>query len=939
MPSVIEKTESSEVSLSRIALITAVASCHLGSVPGVFAQRTKAVIGEPFGVAHVSLPLPADADSTFLQSNGLEIADANGRVHYPAISTGRLGELAERFLGTDERPLPSRLDISFLFTGTEPFEVTVYTPEPRQILVSPMRRRGRAHRVSLAAWWRAYHAQLRAQQSRGDYPPLVETYLAEMLAGRLGLQPPLLSRMQEVPKSELQQTADLLLGSEALRLATIRDMMRSGGGAAELADIPVPEAINWQPHDFPGERVLGGEHVPGGRPLIDVEPIAMHVPGECFYVRFGSFDNYVWMDHLKDDYGGRLGQMVTLRGHNTKLDEKVQYQLALKQTAMKELLGPQVISDVALIGRDLYLREGAALGMLFEATGSAALKASFDQDRTAALEAEMKNGATLETVTVGGREVSFLSTPDNRLRSFYAVDGDYHLVTTSRAIVERFFEAGAGQGALGTSGEFQHAREVLPFSREDTVFAYFSTAFFHALLSPQYQVGLSRRLQQVAREELVQLAGLAAAAEGKPHGTVQDLVEGRFLPNHGRRFEELPADRLRGNADGPAIDGPRFPADHTEPPDIVPGKAGGFADPIPDVPLAALTRTEAAEFERAAAFFQSQWRQMDPLMVGIKRFALPGERMERVVIDGNISPLVEEKYGWILSLVGPPTDVTIQSNPADVVTLQMSLQGGTRWPNIAAHHLFLGVQDTPVGNDLIPTGRMSLLRLLKTTPGFLGAWPKLGLLDLLPVAPPPDVAGFSPLPLGLWRWQGNGFSALSFHHDVLADAAAHLQPVPTENPAQIRLRVGDLSHSQLANWVMSMDYSRALQTSLGNARLLHTLSQQLRVPREQTLDLANSLLDTELVCTLGGTYALHQENGVAHWRSTAWPSDDRQHDGGRLPADYQSPLLEWFRGASVDFTKLGNELVLHAEVDMERKEREPQLKLPMFNLFKQQTAE
>ncbi len=921
------KMELPKVSLSRIALVIAVVSCHLGPVSGAVAQRTKAIVGEPFGVAHVSLPLPADPGSTFLQSNGLEIADPTGRVHYPAISTGRLGELAEKFLGTDELPLPGRLEISFLFTGTEPFEITILTPEPQQVLVSPKQRRGRAYRASLAAWWRAYHAQLRAQQARGDYPPLVETYLTEMLGARLRLQPPLLSRVQEDTKSELQQTVDLLLGSEDLRLATIRDMMRGGGDKTEPADIPVPEPINWQPHEFPGER-----------PLSDIEPIALHVPAECFYVRFGSFENYIWMDHLKDDYGGRLGQMVTLRGHNAKLDEKVQDQLALKQSEMKELLGPQVISDVALIGRDLYLREGAALGMLFEAKGTAALKASFHQDRIAALAAEMESGATLETITVGGHEVSFLSTPDNRLRSFYAIDGDYHLVTTSRAIVERFFEAGAGNGALGTSAEFQHARQVMPLAREDTVFAYFSTAFFHSLLSPEYQIGLARRLRQAARTELVRLAGLAAAAEGKPHGTLQDLVEGRFLPNRILPFQEQPAAPFprqadAGNGQDRLIGGPRFPSDHAKPPGTVAGKAGGFADPIPDAPLTALTRTEAADFQQAAAYFQSQWQQMDPLMVGIKRYALPGERMERVVIDGNISPLVEEKYGWLLSLVGPPTEVTIQSNPADVVTLQMSLQGGTRWPNIAAHHLFLGVQDTPVGGNLIPTGRLSLLRLLKTTPGFLGAWPQLGLLDLLPFAPPPDVAGFSPLPLGLWRWQGDGFSVLSFHHDVLADAAAHLQPVPTENRAQIRLRVSDLSHSQLAGWVTSMNYSRAYQTSLGNARLLHTLSQQLRVPREQALDLANSLLGTELVCTLGGSYALYEENDVTYWRSTAWP------EGDRVPADYQAPLLGWFRGASIDFTKFDNELVLHAEIDMQRKERAPQLKLPTFNLFKRKAAE
>jgi len=41
----------------------------------------------------------------------------------------------------------------------------------------------------------------------------------------------------------------------------------------------------------------------------------MHVPEECFYVRFGRFSNYLWLNHLLDDYGGDLAQMITLRAH------------------------------------------------------------------------------------------------------------------------------------------------------------------------------------------------------------------------------------------------------------------------------------------------------------------------------------------------------------------------------------------------------------------------------------------------------------------------------------------------------------------------------------------------------------------------------------------------------------------------------------------------
>ncbi len=267
----------------------------------------------------------------------------------------------------------------------------------------------------------------------------------------------------------------------------------------------------------------------------NVEPIAMHVPEECFYIRFGNFQNYLWSDKLQQEYGGDLERMITLRGFDDRAGDRMQRQLVLESSPLADLLGPAVIADVALIGRDLFLREGAAVGMLFQAR-NALLGNDLNNQRKAALKAEQANGSKIETVQIGGRDVSFLSTPDYRLRSYYVVDGDYHLVTTSRAIVERFLQVRDGLGSLGASSEFRHARSIMPTSRQDTVFVFFSSAFQQGLLSPQYQVELRRRLQAVTDLELVQLAQWAARTEGRPAQTIGDLVQGQLLPaGFGRR--------------------------------------------------------------------------------------------------------------------------------------------------------------------------------------------------------------------------------------------------------------------------------------------------------------------------------------------------------------------------------------------------------------------
>jgi len=862
----------------------------------------QAAVGHPFGVARITVPLDRRDPQAPASSTGFSVRDADGRIFYPAFTTGRLGELLSGLLGNESQRNSTALNVSFLFTGQAPLQVTVDAPTPRSFLLTPSKRPARLQNRLLTQWWRDYNSSVRQQQQQaGDYPPLVDTYLTSMLSQRLGLRPPLLSRLTNQPATEWKAALELLLGAEKLRASVMRETM-SGQNNGETASQSIPPEVLWTP-----------PAVVQPASSVQIEPIAMHVPAECLYIRFGSFANYRWLSRLMKDYGGDIGRMITLRGRNDRLNEQMQYQLALKESMLSEAFGGQVIADVAIIGRDLFLREGAALGILFQATNNLGLSTDFRRQRNAALQAERDHGATLETVTIAGHDVSLLSTPDNRLRSFYATDGDFHLVTTSRQIAERFFEAGEGRGALGDTHEFQHARQTMPIAREDTIFAFFPSAFWTALMSPQYQIELRRRLKAVTDIELIELAMLAATAEKQPADTIEDLVQAGLLPaGFGR------------NADG---SGPIIETERVI--DSLRGARGSF-QPIADIELQGLTPSETTRYLEQANYFQSNWKQMDPLMVGIKRFGLDRDGLERITIDANVSPLAEEKYGWVLSLLGPPSTHQIASVPGDIVTIQARVKGGPFSPGIPAHQLFLGVQDTAIPTDLRNAGFLQALLLMRQTPGYLGSWPRLGFLDLLPLglSGRPNLAGISQLPLGAWRWQGGDFSVLSFQRHVLEHAAAHLRPQATDNPAQIRLHVGNLAESRLSGFVNALNYRRARQASEGNARLLNSLSQQLHVPRELSLNTAERLLDTQLVCALGGEYELVTDGELSTWRSTSWPATP-----DAIPPEYQAPLLGWFRGLETDLTKIGDQLILHAEIDMQRKAGAAKIDLPFFNLF------
>ena len=500
---------------------------------------------------------------------------------------------------------PGFVTAYFLFRGTEPFDVTVATPSVQTFRITPRADRPRVFDRELRRWWRFYRAAMRQQRDESDYPPLVETYLASMLARRLKLDDPLIDRIQkrlsgnDRSPSEGQKTIELLTGVERLRLETLRATSLGSGIETEQATVSIPEEIPWRQPAPPSTDS-------------EIEPIAMHVPEECFYVRYGTFLNYLWMENLLNDYGGDIGSMVTARGHRTGVTDRAQRRLGLKQSALAEILGPQVISDVAFIGRDTYGGQGAAMGIMFQAKSTTLLKIDLTAQRNEALASEKENGATEETLKILGQDVSFMSTPDNAFRSFYAIDGDFHLVTTSRAIVERFLEVGQGQGALGTSEEFRYARSTIPLDREDTIFVFFSSMFFESLLSPQYQIELERRLKATTDIELIKMARWAAYLEGKPNETIDDLIRGDLLP---RGFGRRP------DGSGPIVMDDRII-------DSMRGAPGSFM-PVPDVPFRAVTPGEHSRYVARANYYRQNWRQMDPLMVAVKRYALDDGGRER----------------------------------------------------------------------------------------------------------------------------------------------------------------------------------------------------------------------------------------------------------------------------------------------------------------------
>ena len=165
----------------------------LAARPAEARVEAEALVGRPFGVGQVTI----SGLDVAIDANRVVIEEKNGRVFYPAVSQGVFGRLIGRFSAPTDRPAGG-VTIYFLFRGDQPLELTVYTPQTVPLVGAAASRQSAPFRARADAVVAAIQ-RLSGGSERADdnQPPLVPTYLTTMLAQRLGLEPPLVERLQD----------------------------------------------------------------------------------------------------------------------------------------------------------------------------------------------------------------------------------------------------------------------------------------------------------------------------------------------------------------------------------------------------------------------------------------------------------------------------------------------------------------------------------------------------------------------------------------------------------------------------------------------------------------------------------------------------------------------------------------------------------------------
>lgn len=846
------------------------------------AATAEAYSGLPFGVARVTIDVLRGEPVLPLSDERFTILEGAGRTNYPVLKQEPIRQLLRGLL---EMEAPRKVTIYFLFRGDKPFDVSCFTPGEQGVRIRPADNSAR-HRRLLNEWWEQYTKRYQSLVSDGAYPPVAENFIIAQLSRRLGLE------MPSPKKSFLgsgENAFEYLFVNEAHSLRIDREMLRNVQVEPnELVELPEPRQLV--------DSNLGEE----GLEEVDVEPLARHVPEECFYVRFGSFLNYLWFRDLNKKWQGDLGNMIRRRGIERGAGLRIQQQLSLKDNVMAKFLGPQVIGDAALIGLDPYVGQGAAIGLIFQAKNEFLLSTDLLRQRRESL--TKFDDATEETIEVAGQSVSLISNPTGEVRSYHAKSDGVHLVATSRTLVERFLQAGKGNRPLAELESFRRARQKFPLSRDDTVFAFFSERFWQNLGSPQYVIENYRRLRSTREAAILELAHLSAQAESLPHESVEELIKSEILPDgFGARFDD---------SEQIAVEGQLL--------DSLRGKRGFYVS-IADTPVAQVSSSEIDYYQRVQRVANGgSTGGVPPIAAAVHRETAEKGRPETVTVDVCVQGSVRERLGKIATWIGQPSETRLRPVAGDLISLEAVVEfpGSLADSSDVEQHLFGALRDfrSPL------TVKRGALRPGAPTPelvrGYVGAWPKPGLLQWLTGAD--ATAGAEPQPAGADMWQAkrDDMLLISFKPDIVNQVLPQLERVPAERRAQAWLQIEDLTGTEMSANVNMLGYMRTRDTSVAGSRMMNSLANQLKIPRPDCRDFAEQLVDGKFVCPLGGEYQLYEpKRGLEVWASSALPEVNR-FLLSEVPDDFELPMLQWFRGLRGDAKMDERSLDIHLEIQM-----------------------
>ncbi|MCK6446534.1 MAG: hypothetical protein L6Q99_09100 [Planctomycetes bacterium] len=320
----------------------------------------------------------------------------------------------------------------------------------------------------------------------------------------------------------------------------------------------------------------------------ELDPLAKSIPSDQHAVFFPSFAALTEVVDELDRSGTPLLEFFAADVQDARTKDRYQEQLCLPLSAVARLLGPTVVTSVALTGGDPFVRAGTDVTVLFECKQPAVLEGYL-----AARQAEAeKRGAWKNEGDLGGSRYKGVHTADRRVSSFVARFGDVLAVSNSVDSLRRVADALAGRTpSLASTDEYVWFRNRYERGEPgESAFLVLSDATIRRWAGPRARIGDSRRVRAAAAMAEIQCRHLGDLAAGRV-GDGASAADSEFA---------VSADFLWSK------DGVRSPTWGTM----------TFLTPLAELSLDKVSASEKRAYETFRETFQRRWSTVfDPIAI------------------------------------------------------------------------------------------------------------------------------------------------------------------------------------------------------------------------------------------------------------------------------------------------------------------------------------
>ena len=416
----------------------------------------------------------------------------------------------------------------------------------------------------------------------------------------------------------------IISGGAAVQESLQLEIMREGPWDRGEKSIPISQlkSPDIKSHPF-GEMLKGRTY--------RISSLANIIPYDQYYLYLTNLSRAEKIIRIMGLWGSSILKTYRVNARNYKLEERYMEELGLGGSPeLSKLIAGQILSEAAITGNDLLLRDGADLTLILKPRERNALEI-FENMSLALLKRE--GGLKREKINYREKEIERIYTPDGRINSYRVWLGDYRIYSNLLEGIKRIIDVYEGNlNSLAKSGDFQYMRSVFPQDEnKEDVFIYLSEAFIRKIISPQYRIANRRRIICKTHLQMISYAYLMAKIDEGKEMNLPELVKEGYIE---KEYLVCP-------------DGGEYQIKEGVPQCSIHGSIR-YPEPILGINIDQITAREAEEYREFKENYSRYWRTyFDPIGITLSL------KNNKLTVQTYIFPLIENSiYNTIKDISG-----------------------------------------------------------------------------------------------------------------------------------------------------------------------------------------------------------------------------------------------------------------------------------------------